>query len=287
LTFDPLNPEHGFNEVTLVNVEDCRDTIPKAGNMLYMHIHPKVYVFYVEPAVTFNKINLQITIFISGMVWLNPDNSAGGEAIKTITLKHATNSSADLVYTYAYPNGTATGEIVIKDGNFNRLQIVVPAGAQRGRFNVTAESRIGCQAVAANLFEVLSEATVPVTDVEPRWLNANKNSGIKVKNTASQFVSTPRIYLNPQGGSAKAVAHLLPGAVFKNENLLTAVVPKGIALGSYQIIVINPDNSIGVMNDAVIVLDYDPPFVETVNPGSFKGTSAMTTTIVGSSPNSK
>jgi hypothetical protein len=63
---------------------------------------------------------------------------------------------------------------------------------------------------------------------------------------------------------------------------LSAVVPKGLAVGAYDLIVVNPDATVGLLPAGVHVTAAPPPVVTGVVPASLDGNEPVAATIQGS-----
>jgi hypothetical protein len=94
-----------------------------------------------------------------------------------------------------------------------------------------------------------------------------------------QFVAVPRVYLNPASGAGGVTATELRAATFASATELNGIVPSGLDLGSYDIIVVNPDGTVGLISDGFEVTQDATPIVETVEPGSW--VKDTTTAFVG------
>ncbi|MBW2258447.1 MAG: IPT/TIG domain-containing protein, partial [Deltaproteobacteria bacterium] len=68
---------------------------------------------------------------------------------------------------------------------------------------------------------------------------------------------------------------------YQNPALLDAIVPDDLEPGLYDLLVINPDRSIGFEEDFFEVTADAPPIIENVSPGSLPSRTGLTLTITG------
>ena len=95
------------------------------------------------------------------------------------------------------------------------------------------------------------------------------------------FAEPPRAYLTPSSGDPSAVAIALEAA-FIDATRLSTQVPSGLSVGDYDVIVVNPDGSIGLLDQGFTVSVEEPPFITSVSPTRVSGTvrTTMTTLLV-------
>ena len=115
--------------------------------------------------------------------------------------------------------------------------------------------------------------TVATFEVRPPFGGTTVGAAVAIAVTDAAsgdgFLEVPRVYLNPTGGgTAEAVTNV--GYLDGTE--LSALVPDGMASGTYQVIVVNPDGTVGVSDPPIpggFTVNVDPPpSIETIAPGS-------------------
>ena len=84
-----------------------------------------------------------------------------------------------------------------------------------------------------------------------------------------QFSATPRLYLNPVNPQPGDIATEFRSVLFNNALELNGIVDSGLPVGSYDVIVVNPDGSVGLLPAGFDVTQEPPPVVDTISPGSW------------------
>ena len=97
------------------------------------------------------------------------------------------------------------------------------------------------------------------------------------------FIATPRLYVTPAGGAGGGVASAIMGVGFRDETHLTATVPPGLAPGAYDVLVVNPDHTVGLLEAGLVVTEERPPTITTVSPPGLVSNADETIHITGSS----
>ncbi len=91
------------------------------------------------------------------------------------------------------------------------------------------------------------------------------------------FVSTPVVGVRPADQSDLNDLSFLQRVAFVDANTLTAVVPAGLPLGTYDLVVINPesDGRIGLLEDSLRIVRFPIPRIVHILPG--RGTTQVNT----------
>jgi hypothetical protein len=265
---DAMVPSPTPYPVTIHNPDGCGATKAAA-----VTVKPAPALFFVDPAVVFNGIVTQATIYGSGIAL----------PIQSVTL---TPSGGGAAVNFAACGANAPPCFTTDPVHPNRIQIQIPVGTVPGTYDVdVVDSTSGCpDAHLAAGLKVTAQTTLalatPAIDPAFGW-----TGGTTAVTIASTFGSTllpgARVYLNPTTATATTVATAL-GAVAKIDDLhLSALVPSGLPVGGYDVIVVNPDGSVGVQTAAFQVTAQPPPTVVTVSPGQLPTNAAQATTIVG------
>jgi hypothetical protein len=118
--------------------------------------------------------------------------------------------------------------------------------------------------------DTAAEATgaVTVLAVSPNWGYFDEDTPVTVTGTGFQ-----------SGATAVLGATSLKNVVVKGAGLISATVPKGMAPGSYMLVVANPDGSSGFLEDAFLVSQPSPEYS---SPEPAPDTSEPTTTTTAS-----
>jgi len=200
-------------------------------------------VFWADPAVTYNGISIVTTVYGSNL----------GGAVEEIAIRAE--------------DGTETNvDFTVDDMRPNRFQATIPSGTAASVYDVLVRDQEGCQAELTDGLRVTDELTLALDRVEPSFGATDQDTPITI--FGSGFQPIPRVYLNPTDGGANAIATPLRSVAVIDDSRLTAVVPNGLPVGSYDLFVVNPDGSAGLLEGVFTVIDNAPPVVENISPSS-------------------
>ncbi len=213
-------------------------------------------VFFSDPPVTYNGISTQTTVHGAGL--------AGG--IARVFLRDQAGGEQTLQYT-------------VDADHPNRFRAVVASGTAAGAYDVVVQDSNGCTAELKNGLRVTDSLTLSLADIEAAFGAAATHTAVTISGTG--FKSVPRAYLNPQNPTAQTVASALASVAFIGDSRLTAVVPAGLPVGVYDLVVVNPDGAVGLLKDRFRVTQDAPPVVESVSPSSLDNDADKLATIAG------
>lgn len=136
-------------------------------------------------------------------------------------------------------------------------------GVHPGTYDLVVDNGDGCSARLAMAFTVADEFALQGID-PPFGCTCSKTS--VTISSAGGFVSTPQVELVPHGQTAPVIE--LDRVAFVDSGTLTAVVPAGLALGSYDVRVVNPPSAggVGALDNAFRVVSMPVPSIEQVVP---------------------
>lgn len=217
-------------------------------------------VFFVDPPVAYDGINTRATLFMTSVaepftVQLLPAGQTGP----------ATELDASLV-----------------PGTTNRIQATVPAGQAAGTYDVVVNDDTGCQTTLAEGLTVTSDLSVEVGSVTEPFGYTEQSTPVTIfGGDGTEFAPTPRAFLNPSEGSADDVAIQLSSVTWVNADELTAVVPAGAPVGSYDLVVVNPDGSVGLLQAAFQSVANRPPVVLDILPQSIVNQAGQSIAVTG------
>ena len=246
-------------EVIVTNPEGCEDR-PLPHKTVRGTAGP--FVFFADPFVVFNGIDTSVTLFSTTIE----------QPLPSMPVSISLNNTP----TAAVENFAAT----IVPGHPNRAQFTIPNGQAPGVYDVILSDNTGCSAVLEAAFTVTDSTTLTLESVDPPFGATGSRTAITVTRSGGvDFMATPRLFLNPASGPAVAVELV----TLTDADTLTAVVPSGVPVGTYQLIVINPDGSVGVLDDAFKVQTEAPPVIRDVTPQSMTSNdTSADLTITGS-----
>ncbi len=246
----------GTHDVTVQNGPGCASTLPNA-----LDVDPTPLVFFVDPPVVYNEIAIEATIFTTGL-------EAEASTVEVV---------AD--------DGTATALTNVRSPTrVNRILGTIPADVDPGVYDVRVTSDIGCSGELEDAITITEDATIDLESVEPAFVSPTISTGVTIEAdpaSSALFEETPRVYLNPNPAQAGAVATALRAVEFQDDETLSAVVPGGLASGTYDLIVVNPGGDVGVLTEGLTVTVEEPPLITGVQPGSFDAGDTTSATVFG------
>ena len=249
----PSGQAAGVYDVVVTNPDG--GTVTLAGALT---IVDDPLVFFMDPPTIWNMLSVDATLYVSGI-------STG---IKSIAIApHGTTTMQPLTYTQdpQHPG---------------RVEITIPSGLAAGAYDVYVTNMAGCTGKLDNAFTVTAQTTLTLTAVTPAFGWTGADTAVTV--TASGgLLETPRIYLNPQAGGTAAAARAV---AWVDASTLTAVVPKGLTPGMYDVIVINPDGTVGALTGTAgfKVTANAPPAIADATPSAIDSNTITVVTLSGS-----
>lgn len=229
-------------------------------------------VYYVDPPVAYNGVPLRITLYVSGV------SSAPG--------------SVDIA---PAGGGTSTPltNVIWSSGKPNVIQADLPAGVASGTYDVFVRNVGGCDAFLASGLTIKDQSQLTIALLTPAMVpafglqNTDVPVSIEAKTTANlaagevNFQATPRVYLS---SASLGTAQPLSAVAFESPSRLSAVVPP-LPAGTYDLVVVNPDGSIGFQAGAYTATTVAPPQISTVSPSRIASSTGQAVTITGANFN--
>lgn len=243
----------GPYDVTITTPEGCSAT---SADEVTVVAGPQL--FFVDPPVAYNGIGIQLTAYGSGL-----SNGVTVELVK---------GESRTTLTTSYDPTRAT-----------RLKLDLPAALEPGTYSLELVDDAGCPTTLADALHVVDTLNVPVARVEPPFGWTEESTGITVLAADSilvgqfGFQSIPRLYLSREGSATP-----IESVTVIDEGTLTAVVPAHVTPGTYTLVVVNPDGSVGVLDAAFKVTQNPPPKTSGLAPGSLPTTGVNTFVVQGS-----
>jgi hypothetical protein len=227
--------------------------------------------FFMDPPVAYSGVALRGTLYASGVaavplsVTLTPEG--GGAAVDEVPLTSIT-----------WPAG----------GSMQRIGATIPAGIDEGVYDVTVDFAGSCDTLLSGGLVVEDDITLALETpaLDPRFGEQNIPLAVTVLAKAEaalgagevNFEPTPRAYLS---SAALATAQPLRATQLDSEERLTAVVPDGLAAGLYDLVVVNPDGSVGFQADAFEATAVAPPVIDALAPTQLDNDIDRPITIAG------
>ncbi len=260
-----LHPDYGLSpgsyDVTITNPDG-----KKASGTTRIRVLPgEVLVFWSDPSIVYNGITTQATVYGTN---LGDVNEVG---IRDASFKETKLQSA--------PAGTRQ----------NAVQMTVPSGTAPDSYDVVVHTSSGCTAELKRGLQVTATRDdTLVTGVDPTFGWVEQPTALTINGTGFQPV--PRVYLNPHTPGSTTVATALWSVALKDANTVTAVVPKTLPAGAYDLIVVNPDGKVGIVDKlpgataaegGFFLNTKAPPVVANISPLYVDNQTAHTVTIEG------
>jgi hypothetical protein len=251
--------EPGLYDVIATNPDGCADTLENA-----IEITPSPVIFFVDPPVAYNGIRLQVTLYTSGLLG----------SVSSVRIQ---------------PSGDPANalELAFTVNTQSRIQAVLPAGLAAGEWDIQVSDDMGCTGTLVRALRVVEELTVAVERMEPPFGWTQDRTGANVFSTdpapagMENFLPTPRLYLNPKDAGPGALASELRSIAFASTTRLSATVPAGLPVGTYDLVVMNPDGAVGLLADAFEVTELAPPEIFSLLPASVVNQDVQTIDIAG------
>jgi hypothetical protein len=257
-------------QVIVVNPDGCEDRpLPHKT----VSVVPGPVVFFVDPEVVYNRINTRITVYAT-----------------TITQPLAANAVRIVPTGQAAPVTDLAFNPVA--GHPNRLQAIVPAGQPVGVYDLLLSDNTGCGSVLPEAITVTDTSTVTLKGVSPPFGATASDTSIQIfRDTAAPapgnapFVETPRVYLNPTSPAATDVAVEVESVAFLDGDRVTGVVPAGTPVHAYDVVLVNPDGTVGVLPYSVAggyaSTGAPPPEITGATPASIVAATGQRVTLTG------
>ena len=256
--------------VTVTNPDGCEDR-PLPHHTVTVVAGP--IVFFVDPPVAFNGINTRVTIYATTIAQPLP-----ADAVQIVPAG-ATSPVTQLAFNTVV-------------GHPNRLQAIVPLGQAPGVYDLILNDHTGCQSIFPNAITVTATTTVTIQKVRPPFGVTTEDTSIEIfRDTAAAspnnqpFLDPPRVFLNPTNPQATDVAVEVESVAFLDGDRLTGVVPAGTPVHAYDVVVVNPDGTVGVLASSLAngytETATDPPRIDTATPASIVAATNQNVTLGG------
>ena len=255
-TFAQLQPGGPYT-VALDNGDGCATTAAVTVNVI-----PGPQLFFVDPPVVFNGITTQATAYgtgFTGSVQSMALEPVGGGA--PIALQFTTTA--------------------LRPG---QVQIVVPRGTAPGRYDVLLTDGSACGARLADGLLIVAQTSLALATpaVTPAFGFTGTQTAVTIESASGGFLAVPRVYLNPTNATASTVAAPVGAVSFLTGTRITGLAPTTtLPVGSYDVIVVNPDATVGVATNAFRVVAQPPPTIASLSPGSVSNANPQTFSIEG------
>jgi len=259
-TFGGGAPANQTCNVIVQNPDGCTD-LPLPHKTVSVSAGP--IAFLVDPDVVYNGINTRITIYATTVSFPVTVELVQGATVTAL---------ATLPQDPQHPN---------------RVQAIVPTGQSPGVYDIELEDNLHCPTELPSALTVTDATTVTLENLVPSFGQTGTNTSVELfrDTTAAApndhpFVDAPRVYLNPHGNTTQpAVA--LDAMTFLDQNRVTGVVPAATAVASYDVILVNPDATVGVLVNGYQEVSTAPPDITAAVPSSIVFQAGQHVQLVG------
>ena len=208
---------------------------------------------------------------------VSPTTGAPGATV-TVTITGTGFLPGMTVTLDAMPAVSGTAISVSADGTSAMVTFDL-TGVAGGTYSITVDNHDGCTATLANAFTVGSEFTI--TGIDPPFGCMCSDTSVTISSNAG-FASTPTVQMVLHGTTTPVYS--LKRVAFVNPSTITAVVPSGLPLGTYDVTVTNPPSagSFGTLANAFRVVQMPPPVITDVVPARAPMNTSVSLDIYGS-----
>ena len=250
-TFDGL--VQGAWDVRVSNGVGCQDQLDDA-----IEIFPRPVVFFVDPPVIYNGVDVQASVYVA--------NVNGGSVAEVAIRRVGTSTWIPIPHVYDPLRPFRVQTTVPRD--------LIEAG-ERADFEFSLTDGLGCPASLSGVAALTKVVAVSPFVTAPPFGSQTSATGVTITIPAGSpgvaFQEVPRVYLNPIGDTG--VATPIASLGFLSGRSLTGLVPAGLPAGDYQVIVVNPDGTVGISSPPIPgggfrVTTTPPPQIRTIAPGS-------------------
>ncbi|MSP91565.1 MAG: DUF4215 domain-containing protein [Myxococcales bacterium] len=255
----------GTYSVSVSNGPGCGTTKFNAAT-----IKAKPLVFFADPPVVFQPLALPLTVWGSGF----GDGSAKGKPVAAAVRNQGTGVTTSVAFSY-------------NPAKPQTLTVQLPAAPKllaAGTYEILIDDNYTCAVTLAGAFVISATQTVQLGLVDPPFGKQGTATALTLRTAASPPVGSKslqngmRVWLRSADGNTIVAASSVG---FVSGQLATLLAPASLAVGAWDVIVANPDGSIGVLLAGFTVTAAGPPVIETIAPGSVPS-GAASVTVLGS-----
>ncbi|MCB9777193.1 MAG: hypothetical protein H6742_01350 [Alphaproteobacteria bacterium] len=250
-------PGAGAWDVTLTTPGGC-EAFAEAAVMLSL---PPL-VFAVDPPVVPTGAPLRITALVSDVF----------DEVTDVWLQDETGSRQAADWTW---DAEQPGEV----------GIALPDTLAEGDWTIVVDQGSGCPGQAGAAFEVTDDHVIGVGAVDPAFAWTYDWTAVEIQaldplpGGSVGFDQGIRGWLVDPSGVGASVR--LAGMVWRDDATLSAVVPYGLEVGSWDLLLVDADGRSGHLPGAVAVVEDPPPRIDSVSPGTLPNSSDQAVVIRG------
>jgi hypothetical protein len=267
-SFGPSAAPGDACDVIVENPDGCQDR-PLPHKAVTVTTGP--ILFFVDPPVVYNGINTRMTLFVTT---IKPPLPA--DAVTIVPTGQA------------MPVTTLTPIPPLPE-HPNRVQAILPTTQEAGTYDITFKDSSGCFATLPKALVVTKDVVVTLKSVDSPFGASGDTTAITIFRDAAAlppanqpFVRTPRVFLNPTGAQMTDVAVPVESVSFVDGDTVTGVVPKNTPVNSYDVVLVNPDGSVGFLPAGFRETQKAPPVITGATPASIVAATGQAVILAGS-----
>ena len=147
---------------------------------------------------------------------------------------------------------TTSVTFVWDSNSSDSLYFIVPSNMQPGNYDIKVTDSDSGFGILPNGLTITGSVTISIESVMPSSIVNDQDNTIMINaNPSNGFLQTPVVYLSPVGSG---VSTHLENVIFISMATINATVPSGITPGNYDVVVINPDGTTGILGSALEIL---------------------------------
>ena len=152
------------------------------------------------------------------------------------------------------------------------IEFDLPQGLTEGSYDLIVTDATGCVPVLEDAFFVEADTDLQLTAVDPGYGWNSDNTAVTITASGTPALEDPpRVYLSPVVPGPGTTATELRAVTWVDGGTLDAVVPSGLSVDDYNVVVVNPTTGeVGILAppDGFAVLSDQPPFIDSISPSS-------------------
>lgn len=172
------------------------------------------------------------------------------------------------------------------DDDPGELSFAVPADLAAGSWQLALIQGSSCESTLAASLEVGLDATVSIHTVDPPFAWTFDHTPVEIgtedplPHGKVGYEDVPDVYL--LGPEEDPTATRVLGVRYQDQTRLTAIVPPELEPGAYDLLVVNPDGTHGLLEAALEVSWNAPPTIDSLSPSTLAKGSDVSLEVRGS-----
>ncbi len=193
--------------------------------------------------------------------------------VPTTATAYVADLSGDVAEVWIEDQDGVRSEVSWSAEDAGQVSFQPPNYLDTGPYTVHIAQGGSCEAQTSGEFRVRRYSPIEIDEMDPAYAWSFDRTAVVISATeqGSPFEATPRAYL--MGPELEGGTYPLLGVSWRSGTQLKATVPEGLPPGSYSLMVLNPDESMGHLEDALEVSTDAPPRITGVTPGSLDKSS--------------